>query len=96
MNDSTSRIVLNETAYLIRFSYNHTNDYWKFSLYDTQNNPIILGVKIVPQFPLNVFSGVTELPSGIFGVITKLKRIGRKDFVDGNAKFIFCPVDLTE
>ena len=82
MNDSVSRIVLNDTAYLIRFTYNDTKDYWKFSLYDTQNEPIVLGVKIVPNFPLNVFYGVTDLPFGVFGVISKLDRIGRNDFVD--------------
>jgi len=35
MNDSISRIVLNGTAYMLRFSYNDTCDYWKFSLYTT-------------------------------------------------------------
>ena len=48
MNDSVSRVVLSGTAYLIRFTYNDSKDYWKFSLYDSQNVPIVLGVKIVP------------------------------------------------
>ena len=96
MNDSVSRIVLNEIAYLIRFTYNHTKDYWKFSLYDTQNEPIVLGVKIVPNFPLNVFYGVTDLPFGVFGAMSNLNRIGRNDFVDGKAKFIFCPAETAE
>lgn len=30
MNDSVSRIVLNGTAYLIRFTYNDTKDYLEF------------------------------------------------------------------
>lgn len=90
MNDSKSRVVLNSKAYLILFSYNDTKDYWKFSLYDLQDKPIILGVKIVPGLPLNVFYGITEMPFGIFGVMSKLDRIGRNDFVEGNAKFIFC------
>ena len=96
MNDSVSRIVLGNTPYLIRFSYNDSYDYWKFSLYDVQNNPITLGVKIVPRFPLNVFYGVTNLPDGIFGVITKSEHIGRKDFVEGRAQFIFCPLEISE
>lgn len=94
MNDSVSRIVLAGTAYLIRFTYNDTGDYWKFSLYNAQNEPIVLGVKIVPRFPLNVFYGVTKLPNGVFGVMSKLDRIGRKDFVDGKAQFVFCPVEI--
>lgn len=92
LNDSVSRIVLNGTVYLIRFSYNDTFDFWKFSLYTAQNEPIVLGIKIVPNFPLNTFYGVTKLPDGIFGVITKLEHIGRRDFREGKAKFIFCPV----
>lgn len=91
MNDSISRIVLSGKQYNIRFTYNDTCDYWKFSLYDAQSNPIVLGIKIVPQFPLNVFYGVSEIPSGVFGVLTKLDRIGRNDFLDGKAKFIFVP-----
>lgn len=96
MNDSVSRIVLNSKVYFIRFTYNHTGDYWKFSLYDSQNEPIVLGIKIVPNFPLNVFYAVTELPDGIFGVITKQERIGRNDFAEEKAQFIFCPVEITE
>lgn len=94
MNDSVSRVVLSGTAYLIRFTYNDTCDYWKFSLYNAQNEPIVLGIKIVPQFPLNVFYGVTKLPDGVFGVMTKLDRIGRNDFLNGNAQFMFCPVEI--
>ena len=96
MNDSVSRVVLNGTAYLIRFTWNDTGGYWKFGLYDTQSQPIVIGIKIVPRFPLNVFYGVTKLPDGVFGVMTKLERIGRHDFAEGHAKFIFCPVEIEE
>ena len=96
MNDSVSRVVLSGTAYLIRFTYNDTGNYWKFSLYNSQSEPIVIGIKIVPQFPLNVFYGVTKLPDGVFGVLSKKKHIGRDDFNNGNAKFIFCPVDDNE
>lgn len=92
MNDSMSRIVLNGTAYQIRFTWNDTGGYWKFSVYDSQGKPIVVGIKIVPRFPINLFFGVTRLPSGVFGVMTKLDRIGRWDFADGKAQFIFAPV----
>jgi len=94
MNDSISRIVLNGTAYMLRFSYNDTCDYWKFSLYTAQNDPIVLGIKIVPRFPLNVFYGVTSIPDGFFAVLTKKDRVGRNDFKDGSAQFIFAPVKI--
>lgn len=92
MNDSVSRVILSGTAYLIRFTYNDTGKYWKFGLYTTRSEPIVVGIKIVPRFPLNTFFGVSDLPFGIFGVMTKLELVGRNDFVNGKAKFIFCPV----
>ena len=89
MNDSVSRITLNETVYQIRFTYNDTKDYWKFGLYTATGDPIIVGMKIVPQFPLNLFHNFASLPFGVFGVFTKLERIGRDDFKNGKAKFVF-------
>ena len=55
MNDSVSRIVLNGKQYLIRFTYNDTGGYWSFGLSDAQGEPIVMGVKVVPRFPHNVF-----------------------------------------
>ncbi len=91
MNDSLSRIVLMNTPYYIRFTYNDTEDYWKFGVYDSKQNPLVIGIKIVPQFPLNLFYGASKLPDGVFGVYTKKDRVGRNDFLDGTAKFVFIP-----
>lgn len=96
MNDSISRIVLNGKVYQIRFTWNESGEYWKFGLYSMQNEPIVIGIKIVPRYPLNLFFGVTKLPNGVFGVQTKLHRIGRNDFINGKAKFIFCPIEIKE
>ena len=93
MNDSISRVTLSGEDYQIRFTYNDTMDYWSFGLYDDQGEPIAIGIKIVPQMPLNLFFGVYQLPSGIFGVLSNLERIGHDDFKDGNAKFIFAAVE---
>ena len=93
MNDSMSRIVLNNTPYQIRFTFNLTGNFWKFGLYDTMGDPIVQGVKIVPNYPLNLFLGASDLPDGIFAALSKLDRIGRNDFRDGKAKFIFCPAE---
>lgn len=92
MNDSMSKIVLNGNSYLIRFTYNDTCNYWSFGLYSSQNEPIRVGIKIVPQMPLNLFCGTNEMPDGVFGVLTDLEQIGRNDFKNGKAKFIFAPV----
>lgn len=94
MNDSISRIVLAGKQYLLRFTYNDTGGYWCFGLSDSLGNIILSGVKIVPSFPLNLFYySVAEMPAGVFGVLTELDKIGRNDFKDGKAKFIFCPTN---
>ena len=54
LNDSMSRVVLNGKAYLIRFTWNDRGGFWKFGLYDTQSQPIVIGIKIVPRFPVNL------------------------------------------
>lgn len=89
LNDSVSKVVLGSKQYQIRFTYNDTFDHWTFGLYDSLGTPIRVGVKIVPQYPLNLFWGVEDAPSGVFGVLSNLERIGRNDFVDGKATFIF-------
>ena len=91
MNDSVSRITLLGTQYQIRFTYNDTGGYWYFGLYDAFGGPIRIGVKVVPRFPLNIFLGEYQMPFGVFGVITELDSVGRNEFVDGTAKFMFIP-----
>ena len=92
MNDSMSRVVLNGTAYLIRFTWNDTGAYWKFGLYDSQNQPIVIGIKLVANFPLNVFYGVTQLPDGVFGVMTRQERIGRQISPTGRPSLSSAPL----
>ena len=91
MNDSVSRIVLGEKQYQIRFTWNDTGCFWSFGLSDSLGNPLLIGVKIVPQFPLNLFSGDEKLPQGVFAVLTEKDRIGRMDFLEEGAKFVFIP-----
>lgn len=91
LNDSVSRVVLSGKQYQIRFTWNDCGGCWTFGLLDALGNPIAVGIKIVPRFPLNLFHAV-RLPIGVFGVMTELGRIGRQDFANGKAKFVFTPV----
>ena len=90
-NDSVSRIVLNGRQYQIRFTYNDRGGFWTFGLMDMQGKPLLIGVKIVPQFPLNLLLENEEMPAGVFAALTRQKRIGRRDFLEGNAEFVFIP-----
>ncbi len=88
MNDSMSRVILDEKYYQVRFTYNDTMDYWSFGLYDDRSNPIIIGLKIVPNSPIGMFLGAKKLP-GLFMALSSLNKIGRYDFLTGDAVFIF-------
>ncbi len=95
-NDSISPIVFGNRLYNIRFTYNDTKDYWTFGIYDDLEEPVIQGIKIVPWTVLNLFFGAKKLTGGIFFCMSNLDRIGRKDFVEGNAKFAFLPEENYE
>jgi len=92
-NDSFSRIVLGGTQYLIRFTWNDTAQRWSFGLYTTQKNPLAVGLRMVPEFPLNLQIKDAGFPAGAFGVITALTSVGRQDFLEGRASFVFMPAD---
>lgn len=96
-NDSFSRVVLSGKEYLIRFSYNCEGDYWTFGIYAHNRNPYVQGIKIVPNVPLNFFYLCHGLPEGIFGALSSKQTVGRNDFRDKKAKFVFVPMeDLLE
>ena len=92
LNDSYSRVVLDNVQYLIRFTWNETARRWYFGLYTTQREPIAVGMRLVPRFPINLQVVHEEFPQGIFGVYTDLENIGRKDFVSGKAVFVYVSV----
>ena len=89
LNDSFSRVVLDGTQYLIRFTWNDTAQRWSFGLYTIQREPLVQGQRMVPLFPLNLQIMGEEFPRGIFGVFSDLERVGRHDFLDGRAAFAY-------
>jgi hypothetical protein len=91
LNDSISRIVLLGKQYQLRFTWNDTGGFWSFGLMDSLGAPLLIGTKIVPQFPLNLFYGTENLPLGVFAALTEKDCIGRQDFVNGKAQFVFIP-----
>lgn len=92
-NDCLTRIVLNSKEYVFHFSYNYSADFWTMGIYENYTVPIVTCIKVVPQYPLNCYFEMAELPDGVIFVETTLERIGRKDFVNGNARFVFVSND---
>lgn len=91
MNDSISTITIDDIEYKLRFTYNEAFDYWSFGVYDANLFPLVSMIKIVPNFPLNFPYTNINLPDGDFGCISDLTRVGRNDFVNNLADFVYIP-----
>jgi len=91
-HDSFSDLTINGERLLIRFTYNDTFDYWSFGLYELNRTPILSGVKIVPNFPLNLFTPLRRFEGTLFMAATKLERIGSSDFWEDLASFLLVGV----
>jgi len=96
MNDSYSTVVLDGKQYEIRFTWNHVAQRWAYGLYTAQREPIAVGLRIVPQFPLNMQIADERFPFGIFGVFTKFESVERRDFVNGNAVFVYASMQAVQ
>lgn len=88
-NDSFSRVIIKNVAYLIRFTYEMASDCWVFGIFDLKYNPIVQGIKIVPGIPLNLQYTDDTLPPVYWIAKSKLDRIGYRDFWDGKAEFLY-------
>ena len=88
-NDSFSRVTLDGKQFMIRFTWNDTAQRWCFGLYTMQREPLAVGLRMVPRFPLNIQIVDDRIPSGIFGVYSDQKSVGRKDFIEGKARFTY-------
>lgn len=78
MNDSVVKVSLQSRLYQLRFTWNDTGGYWMLGVMDSLGTPLLLGVKMVPQFPLNLLFGRDDMPSGIFAVLTEKESVGRQ------------------
>ena len=59
-NDYICRVMLDGEPRVLHLSYNSTGDYWTVGFCDSEANPIVDGIRIVPNFPLNMW---TTLPA---------------------------------
>ena len=80
MNDSVVKVSLQSRLYQLRFTWNDTGGYWMLGVMDSLGTPLLLGVKMVPQFPLNLLFGRDDMPSGIFAErFAKVSRFGQSE-----------------
>lgn len=89
-NDSFTRIILDGVEYYFKFSYNYMGEFWTLGIFSSDKEPIVADIKITPTFPVNwYFRQYIELPKGILAVKASVEKIGRNDFADDNAKFVY-------
>lgn len=50
--DYTYAVALQDVSYNLEFIYNERTQLYSISLYDQDNNPIVLGEALVPNYPI--------------------------------------------
>ena len=75
MNDSVVKVSLQSRLYQLRFTWNDTGGYWMLGVMDSLGTPLLLGVKMVPQFPLNLLFGRDDMPRASVGRILPMGQL---------------------
>lgn len=67
-------ISLEGNSYIIEFTYNERMSLYTLSLYDAERNPIVLGVGLVPEYPILLDYAIPEM-TGYFLLTRKPTNI---------------------
>jgi hypothetical protein len=60
-----AQISLTNSVFQLFFKWNALNAYWIMNIYDVDNNPIVLGIKVVTNYDLtSQFAAITGMPQG--------------------------------
>lgn len=89
-NDFIFSATLDGVVFKLWFQWNERAKHWVLGLQDANGVPMVLGVKLVPSFPLMRVHRTPSTPAGEFVVISKSTAApGRLDFVNGLAMFCY-------
>ncbi len=93
--DSISGITIDRKEYMLRFTYNDKFDYWTIGIYDSKMNPLSIGMKIMPNYPLNHYCKKDNTPSGVFAAMTfvETETIGMKEVKEESVIMTYVPYD---
>lgn len=59
-----AQITLSNIIYILDFKWNALNKYWVINIYDRNDQPIVLGIKVVTNYNLTAQFVVTGMPPG--------------------------------
>lgn len=92
-----AQIILTNTVYILFFKWNALNQYWVMSIYDRNDQPILLGVKVVTNFDLTAPFVVSGIPAGDIvcqNIINQWNDIQRFDMGQTNELIYYEPGEL--
>lgn len=58
------QVTLSGTIFILMFNWNSLNEFWTMDIRNRDEEPIVLGIKIVPNYPLLAQYTETNLPLG--------------------------------
>ena len=89
------KITLDQVVFNLKFLYNTLVDGWTMGIFDENNNPILIDLKIVPNFfTIRDFVN-TGLPLGDFvcNADSSIQNINRDSFANGEAELFYLTED---
>ena len=90
-NDYLCRTMLDGELCVLHLSYNSTGDFWTIGFCNDEGAPIVDGIRLVPNFPLNVWYTSYSVPQGALVALSTEERITRYSFDDGSASLCYIP-----
>lgn len=90
------QIELSGTIFILSFAWNALNEFWMMDIYDQDSNPLILGIKIVPNYNLTARYAVQGMPEGDILCINFVNSNDEISRYDMSQKFELVYFDLGE
>lgn len=88
-----SQMTLSDVIYNLRFQWNALNEYWTMDIYSRNDDPILLGVKVVVNWNLTSQYIAVGMPLGdivcqnILGLVQETQPNGSIEFVLSSQSF---------
>lgn len=93
-----AQITLTSQIFILQFKWNALNKFWVMSIYNANNIPVLLGVKVVTNFNLTAqFAAITGMPEGDIlcqNIIDMWNTIERFDMGETNEIIYYEPGEL--
>jgi hypothetical protein len=93
------QIELTGTNYILRFKWNAINQFWSMDVLDIDDNPIVLGVKVVVNWNLLEQYSMLEKPQGDIlcqNIVGGFQKLGRFDMSEIAELLYYEPGELSE